>query len=103
MPPIYVVNEDTDSVICDIAIIGTNFNIKLFPTLYDLEDLYLIDLEDNKLYKSSASCGEFQMDRCFVDTGLTVSLEQNSTDDFSAKNNGALDDYLNDFKIKDTE
>lgn len=99
-PPVYVVNEDTDSVICGIAIVGTDFDIDLL--LDDIEDLYLIDPKDNRLYKFSVRREEHQTTKYFVDTELTVSLEQNSTDVFSAKNNAVLDNYLNDFKIKDT-
>ena len=100
-PPVYVVNEDTDSVICGIAVIGTDFDIDLLLNVAG--DLYLIDPEDSRLYKFSVRKEKHQTTKYFVDTGLTVSLEQNPADDFSAKNNDVLDDFLNDFKIKNTD
>lgn len=99
-PPIYVVNEDIDGVICGVAIIGFDFDFD-----FELDaryNIYLIDPEDNKLYKLSRRDEKHQITTCFVDTGLTVSLECSSVEAPLVKNNDALDDYLNDFKIKDT-
>ena len=103
MPPIYVINEDVDDVICGVAIVGLGFNFGSMLNIVD--DLYLIDPEDNKLYLLSARKDKHQTTKSFVDTGLTVSLEYDPANNaFFAKDSGSiLDDFLSNFKIQDTQ